>query len=205
MESSRWLWYRDMKTLLFVDCCIRREASRTRKLAEAFLSHLPEGWQVETVTLMDEPLMPLMEGGFAQRDELLQKGDLHHRRFDYAWQFQKADAILIAAPFYDLSIPALLKVYIENVSVDGITFLCDAEGLRGGCRAKCMTFLTSRGGFYDDSPDEMGSRYMEAMCRFFGTGTYRCIAADGVDLDPAKTPSILVAACEQAAQAARDL
>ena len=37
-------------------------------------------------------------------------------------QFQRADAILIAAPFYDLSIPALLKVYIENVSVDGITF-----------------------------------------------------------------------------------
>ena len=194
-----------MNTLLFIDCCIRREASRTRKLAEAFLSHLPEGWQVEAVTLMDEPLMPLMEGGFAQRDELLQKGDMHHRRFDYAWQFQKADAILIAAPFYDLSIPALLKVYIENVSVDGITFLCDADGLRGACRARSMTFLTSRGGFYEGSPDEMGSRYMEAMCRFFGTGTYRCIAADGVDMDPAKTPGILAAACEQAAQAAGNL
>ena len=191
-----------MKTLLFVDCCIRREASRTRKLAEAFLNNLPEGWRVEKVTLMDEPLLPLMEGGFWQREELLQAGDLKHRRFDYAWQFQRADAILIAAPFYDLSIPALLKVYIENVSVDGITFLCDAEGLRGNCRARSMTFLTSRGGFYDGSLDEMGSRYMEAMCRFFGTGTYRCIAADGVDMDPAQTPGILAEACERAAQAA---
>ena len=130
-----------MKTLLYVDCCIRREQSRTRKLAEAFLSNLPKGWQVQTVTLMDEPLLPLMEGGFAQRDELLQRGDFTHRRFDYAWQFQRADAILIAAPFYDLSIPALLKVYIENVSVDGITFLCDADGLRGNCRARVMRFL----------------------------------------------------------------
>ena len=120
-----------MKTLLYVDCCIRREASRTRKLAEAFLSSLPEGWRVEKVTLMDEPLLPLMEGGFAQREELLQRGDFAHRRFDYAWQFQKADAILIAAPFYDLSIPALLKVYIENVSVDGITFECDAPKAPG--------------------------------------------------------------------------
>ena len=194
-----------MKTLLYVDCCIRREASRTGRLAEAFLGNLPEGWRVERVTLMDEPLLPLMEGGFWQREELLQAGDLKHRRFDYAWQFQRADAILIAAPFYDLSIPALLKVYIENVSVDGITFLCDAEGLRGNCRAKSMTFLTSRGGFYDGSPDEMGSRYMEAMCRFFGTGTYRCIAADGVDMDPAKTPGILKEACERAAQAAKEL
>ena len=194
-----------MKTLLYVDCCIRREQSRTRLLAEAFLKNLPEGWRVETVTLMDEPLLPLMEGGFLQRDELLTKGDLHHRRFDYAWQFQKADAILIAAPFYDLSIPALLKVYIENVSVDGITFLCDEKGLRGTCRAGSMTFLTSRGGFYDGSPEEMGSRYMEAMCTFFGTGVYRCVAADGVDMDPAKTPAILAAACERAAQAAQML
>ena len=192
-----------MKTLLYVDCCIRREASRTRKLAEAFLNNLPKGWTVEKVTLMDEPLLPLMEGFFWQRDRLLQAGDLRHRRFDYAWQFQRADAILIAAPFYDLSVPALLKVYIENVSVDGITFECDENGLRGACRATSMTFLTSRGGFYEGSPDEMGSRYMEALCRFFGTGVYRCIAADGVDMDPAKTPAILQAACERAAQAAR--
>lgn len=194
-----------MKTLLFVDCCIRREASRTRKLAESFLAHLPQGWTVEKVTLMDEPLLPLMEGGFAQREALLQAGDFHHRRFDYAWQFQRADAILIAAPFYDLSIPALLKVYIENVSVDGITFLCDADGLRGNCRASSMTFLTSRGGFYDNSPQEMGSRYMEALCAFFGTGVYRCIAADGVDMDPAKTPAILANACRTAAEAAEAL
>ena len=194
-----------MKTLLFVDCCIRREASRTRKLAEAFLANVPRGWRVETLTLMDEPLLPLMEGWFSQREELLRQGDLKHRRFDYAWQFQRADAILIAAPFYDLSIPALLKVYIENVSVDGITFLCDENGLQGACRAQSMTLLTSRGGFYDGSPDEMGSRYMEALCRFFGTGTYHCIAADGVDMDPVKTPAILAEACERAAAAARAL
>ena len=194
-----------MKTLLYVDCCIRREASRTRKLAEAFLNNLPEGWRVETVTLMEEPLLPLSEGFFAQREELLKKGDFSHRRFDYAWQVQRADAILIAAPFYDLSIPARLQVYIENVSVDGITFECDERGLRGACRAQSMTFLTSRGGFYDGSPDEMGSRYMEALCRFFGTGVYRSIAADGVDMDPARTPGILAEACERAAQAAKEL
>ena len=164
-----------MKTLLYVDCCIRREQSRTRKLAESFLGNLPEGWQVEKVVLMDEPLLPLMEGGFAQRDELLQRGDFTHRRFDYAWQFQQADAILIAAPFYD------------------------------NCRARSMTFLTSRGGFYENSPDEMGSRYMEALCGFFGTGTYRCVAADGVDMDPAQTPGIIAEACERAAQAAKEL
>lgn len=28
-----------MKNVLFVDCCIRREASNTRKLAKAFCPH----------------------------------------------------------------------------------------------------------------------------------------------------------------------
>ena len=194
-----------MKTLLFVDCCIRRDHSRTGMLATAFLEHLPEGWQVERLCLMDEPLQPLMEGGFLQREALLKAGDLHHRRFDYAWQFQRADAILIAAPFYDLSIPALLKVYIENVSVDGITFTCDERGLHGNCRGEKMIFVTSRGGFYEGSPEEMGSRYMEAMCRFFGTGEYTCIAADGVDIDPRQTPAILQEAIETAATAAKGL
>lgn len=42
--------------------------------------------------------------------------------FKYAHEFANADLIVIAAPFWDLSIPALLKVYIENIAVDGITF-----------------------------------------------------------------------------------
>ena len=30
--------------------------------------------------------------------------------------------IVVAAPFWDLSVPAVLKVYIENISADGVTF-----------------------------------------------------------------------------------
>ena len=68
-----------MKTLLFVDCCIRREASRTRKLAEAFLSSLPEGWRVEKVTLMDEPLLPLMDFLCRLRADLACQDQSPHR------------------------------------------------------------------------------------------------------------------------------
>ena len=43
-----------MKTVLFVDCCIRREASNTKKLAEAFLSALPSDCAVTRLDLMAE-------------------------------------------------------------------------------------------------------------------------------------------------------
>ncbi len=120
-----------MKNVLFVDCCIRREASRTKKLAEAFLSALPSDCAVTRLDLMAEDISYFKDSYFAQREQLLAAGEQDHPRFRYAHQFAQADRIVIAAPFWDLSFPALLKVYIEQVSVDGITFGSTESGLQG--------------------------------------------------------------------------
>ena len=47
-----------MKKVLFVNCCIRREGSRTQKLADHFLEGLrkKEGYEIEELCLMDESL-----------------------------------------------------------------------------------------------------------------------------------------------------
>ena len=170
-----------MKNVLFVDCCIRGEASRTKKLADAFLSALPADCRVTRLDLMAEDLSYFKDGYFTQREQLLAAGERDHPRFRYAHQFAQADRIVIAAPFWDLSFPALLKVYIEQVSVDGITFGSTESGLQGLCRASQLVFLTTRGGFYTGDAMEMGSRYLDALHTFFGIGAYTCIAADGMD------------------------
>ena len=192
------------KTLLYLDCCIREELSRTRELGEAFLQAVSPEWEVTRLELMAEPLLPFNGAFFRQREALLEKGELDHPRFRYAHQFAAADAVVIAAPFWDLSFPALLKVYIENVSVDGITFYCDAAGLHGKCRGEKLLFLTTRGGSYEGSAQEMGSRYLEALRDFFGFGSYTCVAADGLDEDPAKTRAILEEAKGRARALARE-
>lgn len=113
-----------MKKVLFVDCCIRREASRSKELAEYFIQKLEEtgAYEIERLCLMDENLSYFSDGFFFQREALLAEGKFDHPRFRYAHRFAAADKIVIAAPFWDLSFPALLKVYIENLCVDGITF-----------------------------------------------------------------------------------
>ena len=88
------------------------------------------------------------EGFFEQRQRLLEEGDLSHPRFRYAHEFAAADRIVLAAPFWDLSFPALVKIYIENVSVDGITFGCNESGCFGTCRAEKLMYITTRGGSY---------------------------------------------------------
>ena len=106
-----------MKRLLYVDCCIRGSQSRTRRLAEAFLGALPPTWKTEILNLPEEGLPYFSGPYFQQRQDLLAAGNREHPRFRYAWQFARADAIVLAAPLWDLSFPALLKVYIEQVSV----------------------------------------------------------------------------------------
>ena len=196
-----------MKNVLFVDCCIRRELSRTKVLADAALAVLEarEDVSVTKLCLMDEPLQYFSEGFFAQRERLLAAGAREHPRFRYAHQFAAADAIVIAAPFWDLAFPALLKVYIENVSVEGITFGCNESGCFGTCRAERMLFLTTRGGSYDGAPDEMGARYLAALCGFFGIPQFDCVAADGLDLGTRPPEEILAEAKAKAAALAETL
>lgn len=194
-----------MEQVLYIDCCIRREGSRTKELAEHFLEELDKTgkYAITRLSLMDEGLSYMAEGFFRQRDELLAEKNFEHARFRYAHQFAEADKIIVAAPFWDLSFPALLKVYIENICVEGITFRTSESGLEGICRADHMVYLTTRGGYYGNTPLEMGSRYMAAMSEFFGIGRYDCIAAEGLDIGLVPAEELLGAAKRDAEEAAK--
>lgn len=195
-----------MKKALYVDCCIRGSESRTAKLAEAFLSALPADYTVTHLNLMQEGLQPLTGDFFHGRQELLTAGDRTHPRFRYAYQIAEADLIIMAAPFWDMSFPSLLKIYIENTAVDGITFRGGENGLEGLCRAKQLVFLTTRGGFYADAPElEQATPYLRAIQKFYGIPAFSCIAADGLDVDGFDAAGALQKACSEAAALAAAL
>ena len=190
-----------MTNALYIDCCIRGELSRTKQLGEAFLAELQRSGKhdIERLTLMDEPLVPLSNGFFWQREKLLEQGDLDHPRFRYAHQFQQAERIIIAAPFWDLSFPALLKIYIENLCVQGITFDCsETGGCFGTCRAEKMLFLTTRGGSMEGNPMDNGTKYLGDMAKFFGIPVFEHVAADGLDMGLEPVETILSRAIAQA-------
>ena len=60
-----------MKKCLFIDCCIRREESRTLQLAREFLDNL-KGYEIEHLLLEEEGLKPLVGDFFFERQELLE-------------------------------------------------------------------------------------------------------------------------------------
>ena len=86
-------------------------------------------------------------------------------------------------PFWDLSFPSLLKMFIENVCVEGITFRSDETGLHGLCRASRLVYLTTRGGFIETgSPLEQATPYLKALSQLLGYGEVITIAASGMDV-----------------------
>lgn len=187
-----------MKEVLLVDCCVRREQSRTARLARAFVNGLDESRYVVSVIRPDEERMrPLTGEGLRERDRLLADGALDRPRFDYARQFADAEIVVFAAPFWDMSFPALLKVYVENISVEGITFRTTEKGLEGLCKGKKLIFLTTRGGYYGGTDMDQGGSYIRALQQFYGFGEYVCVAAEG--LDTGVDPEPLVAAAEEQA------
>ena len=192
-----------MKKALFIDCCLRK-GSNTKKLAEEFFKELKD-YEVETLVLENENLKPLVGEFFESRQELLEKDDRTHPRFRYAYQIKDADLVVIAAPFWDLSFPALLKIYIENISVDGITFGSTEDGLVGLCKANNLIYLTTRGGFYKDDPMEQAIPHLNALSKFFGFKNFKYIAADGMNVQGFDSKKSLEDAMAQARDLAKSL
>ncbi|MCD8097850.1 MAG: NAD(P)H-dependent oxidoreductase [Lachnospiraceae bacterium] len=193
--------------LLLINGCIRGEESRTRQLMQAFLEGLSESPEpapeYEQLNLAEMDLEPLVGEFFEERQRLLEAGNREHPRFRYAHQFAEADRIVVAAPFWDLSVPAIVKIYIENISLDGVTFGCNESGMYGMCRAKELLFLTTRGGFYENGPMEQGAAYFRALCLMFGIPEFRCIYAEGIDFHPERESAIMAKALAEAREAGR--
>lgn len=171
------------KRVLFIDCLMRGH-SRTHLLSDAFFDGLnKDRFQVHTLKLRELDLQPLANDFYAEREELLAAQDLDHPRFQWAKLFAASDLIVIAAPFWDLSFPSLLKMFIENVCVEGITFRSDETGLHGLCRADKLVYLTTRGGFIETgSPLEQATPYLKALSQLLGYGEVITIAASGMDV-----------------------
>ncbi len=175
--------------LLIVDCCIREEKSATRKLYESYLKSLNRtNWEIEKVYLMHENILPLTNDDIKLRDKLLQSSNTEHEIFKYAKQFATADEIIIAAPYWDLSFPSLLRVYFERISVVGITF--DYEGTKsiGCCKAGKIIYFSTCGGFING--EHLGVEYVKQLAKVFGINNVEKYIVEGLDIDTTKREKI---------------
>ncbi len=177
-----------MKQILFVNACVRPQ-SRTLQLTRELLKHI-EG-NVQEVALYDEGLAPVDLVQLTKRNELLAVDDYKAPLFKYARQFAKADEIVIAAPYWDLAFPSILRVYLEHVTIVGVTFKYSSEVIPMWlCRAKRLLYVTTAGGPIGNC--NFGYDYIKSVANgFYGIQEVRCLKAENLDVFGADVTAIM--------------
>ena len=166
--------------ILYINACVRG-ASRTDRIARAYLSRFAPD-DVTQLRLADAAFRPLDEETLEKRSQLIARRDYSDPMFDAARQFALADEIVISAPLWDFSFPALLKVYLENIYVTGIVSRYSEKGVPVGlCRAKKLTFVSTSGGPFDARFGFDCIRALAQTC--FGIDEVHLINAEMLDVD----------------------
>ena len=168
-----------MEKILFVNACVRPE-SRTAKLAEYLLERL-DG-EVEEIKLGEEGIKPLDLESLNRRNSLIEKKDFSDDMFRYARQFVAADTVVMAAPYWDLSFPAMVKAYIEAITVQGLTFYYTEEGIpKGLTNVKRVIYVTTAGGPVGEY--NLGFDYIKAVCGgLYSIYDVKCHKAEMLDV-----------------------
>nr|WP_294490061.1 FMN-dependent NADH-azoreductase [uncultured Anaerosporobacter sp.] len=200
-----------MKKILYIKANIKKDGdSRTFKISDRFVDEYKKNNPDDEVTVLDlykerigflrpEDLEKLL----GEKDDEVRKNSI----LRYVYQFVDADKYIIAAPMWNLSIPAILKAYMDYVCASGITFKYTENGPVGLCKGKKAVHIVSRGGNYSEGPAkeyEMGDRYLRTIFAFFGITDFTTIAADKLDDKSEDVEAILNRAIIRATNVAKE-
>ena len=175
--------------ILFINSCTRPD-SRTKELAMHLLNSL-EG-EITKVDVYQTAVEPIDSLNLEKK-----KANFSCPEFKQAKQFADADIIVIAAPYWDLSFPSVLKIYFENITVSGVTFEYSEKGRPvGKCNAKNLYYVTTSGGYIANN--NFGFDYVKALAEnFFGIENISFYSAEGLDIFGADVKEIMHEAKEK--------
>jgi len=175
-------------TILFINGCFR-EGSRTLKLAEKYLKKA--NGEIKTIKLGDMSLPMLDSINTVKYCNAVAVKDYSDTIFSFGKEFAEADEIVIAAPFWNFSIPAKLHAYLELVCSQGATFTINEKGeYISLCKAKKLVYITTAGGIIP--AQDHAWCYIQDLCKYFwNINELEYYKAEGLDIYGADVEAIL--------------
>ena len=200
-----------MSKLLYIKADPKPEGlSRTFKVSDDFIETYQKRCPQDEITTLDlykEKIDFLsyedIQTAFGPKTEESKQ----HHILKYAYQFLEADKYIIAAPFWNLGLPSILKAYLDYICISGITFKYTENGPVGLCQGKKALHIVSRGGHYLEGPAtgfEMGDRYLRILFGFLGIIDFSTVAVEGVDVIGVDIDAIVAKAIKQSRSVAED-
>lgn len=96
-------------------------------------------------------------------------------------EFQAADAVVIAAPMYNFTIPTQLKAWIDRIAVAGQTFRYTEAGPEGLCGGKKVVVVSTSGGLHAGQATGVAHEdYLKVLFGFLGITDIEFVRAHGL-------------------------
>lgn len=176
-------------TVLAVNSSSRYQNSATRAVTRLIANRLLNNDSdlslvdrdlVKGIDFIDEPWIAANftapdERSVQQRETLAVSDSLVQEVLD-------AQAIIIAAPLYNFSIPAMLKAWIDQIARANLTFKYTEDGPVGLIEGKKAYVVIASGGVPVGSDMDFSSQYLEHVLGFIGISDVTIIDASDVDL-----------------------
>ncbi|MFE1289563.1 FMN-dependent NADH-azoreductase [Streptomyces sp. NPDC058751] len=155
-----------MATLLHIDSSASPDGSSvSRAVTDAFRAAWEEQHPDGTVVHRDLAAHPVPHitadahsAGFAAPETHTPgQAEAFAARLELIEEVENADAILIGAPMYNLSVPSTLKAWLDNVILVGRTAMTEDAKTKG----TPVTVVASRGGSYAPGTPREGFEYVQ--------------------------------------------
>ncbi len=189
-----------MKTLLMIQSSLFIDAGQSSQLAHAFCQRWSEAHPDGTVLhrdLASEPLPHLDAEAFAgfgldvaERSPAQQAAVT--RSDQLIAELRQADAVVVALPMYNFTVPSTFKAWMDHVAWAGVTFRYTETGPEGLLDPKPLYVCCARGGKYSGTDNDTQTRLIEMFFGMLGFQELHFTYAEGLALG------------EQAAAAALD-
>jgi FMN-dependent NADH-azoreductase len=180
-----------MATLLKIDSSPMGENSISRKLTARFADAWRKAHPGGVVIMRDltKTELPVVNGAWIgaahtpehthspEQKEALSVSDT------LIAELKKADEYVFGVPMHNFSIPATLKLWIDQVARAGKTFSYGADGPKGLLTGKKATLLIASGGVYEQGTAmeslNFVTPYLRTVFGFLGVTDVTIIAAEG--------------------------
>lgn len=167
-----------MPKLIVIDACLRDKLSRTKQILTPLVAELSKRYEVETITLDGEDYQAIGRKVLTERAN----GKVPDHIVNLSKRIAAADRIVIAAPFWDMSFPSILKVFIENMSLFNITFSDNGSQCEGLCKCEKLLYITTRGmNIHTADPMDAATPYIKAIAALWGLGEVITLSAENLD------------------------
>jgi FMN-dependent NADH-azoreductase len=175
--------------LLHIDSSILGDNSASRQLSRSVV----QAWQAaepgSKVTYRDLAADALSHFSAATLvaagtpDELRDAAQKHEAELsaDTLQEFLDADAVVIAAPMYNFSVPTQLKAWIDRIAIAGKTFRYTEAGPEGLCGGKKVVIVSTSGGLHAGQPTGVGhEEFLKVFLGFIGITDIEIVRAHGL-------------------------